>query len=531
MKRLTALMLALILCLGLFAACSGKKDPANKPDTPDGPSVDTPDTPSTPDTPTTPDVPEDTKKQMVLDATDGLTIAIKNRGESSINDRVGIQAEKGTVQLATYHKSGALRQNVTTFQWADLGLEGQPWEYLGSVFEVELADPANPVILSKPTQKSAFVYEGRARIPFEGDNQIKLPIGTFDIPGKLQHCGFNGQNLICEGGQFLPKWGDKFYDGRYSAKWNENGARIWSMFVTCELYDSIGYVAIDNEPSTYSASYVAPDPSTMTKVFGFSGFMFGAHNVLGSLELMLEEGLQKDVFKTVKYLGHTSNSSTWNIHEMFTEEAQGDPENMAFSSGGEEMAGWLSTNTYDYVVLQVGRDLNLMEGDMRGIYSATKIASLAAASSPKAKIVIVAPYGHTATWPDTPQITSHKDHVALINEQAKKTVDAIKAAGVENEVVMVSVGDVFEAYAAGGGNLSDLFQDNNSVDSRGNTANRASIKGAYLTACTLYAAMTGKSPVGLTTLGDLDISTGIDCSVSAADAAALQALAASVVLK
>ena len=267
----------------------------------------------------------------------------------------------------------------------------------------------------------------------------------------------------------------------------------------------------------------------MTKIFGFGGFMFGTNNALGTMTAMFEEGLGKEVSKDVKYLSANSSSSTWNMHELFSSDVRTDPEMVIFTGSGEEAGTWLETKEYDYVILQTGRDNTLGGGDNRTIYAATKIAKLAYEKNPDVKIVIVAPYGHNATWPDTPEVTNHKDHVALINKEAEDTVESIKEAGIDN-VVMVSVGDVFEAYAETG-DLNDLFLENDGRETRINLGNRASTKGAYLTACAIYAAATGNSPVGLSTLGERDLNTATDCAISADDAAALQALAAAVVLK
>ena len=118
----------------------------------------------------------------------------------------------------------------------------------------------------------------------------------------------------------------------------------------------------------------------------------------------------------------------------------------------------------------------------------------------------------------------------MINKEALDTVEFIKdEVGAEN-IVMVSIGDVFEAYAETG-DLADLFMADDGRETRINIGNRASTKGAYLTACAIYAAATGNSPVGLSTLGEKDLNTNTDCSISVEDAAALQALAAAVVLK
>lgn len=551
MKRFTALFLALIMCLGLFAGC-GKdetqaKDPTPAPSDPVNPDPKPADptpadpkpadpTPADPKpadpTPADPKPtePESTVKKLLLDATDGLSVAIANPGESSISNRKAIVAEKGMVLLGEYNAVGMVRKADYAFNWADLGLEGEAWEYLGSTFEVDFADPAKPVIISKPTQKSAFAYEGRGSIPFEGDNHIKLPIGSYEIKGKLCNAGYNGTNLVNESGNHIRRWGDKFSAGKSDVKWTHDSAYTWCFFMVCDMYNVFAYAAISADPSTYSASYEAPDPNDVTKIFGFGGFMFGTNNALGTTISMFEEGLGKDVFKTVKYLSASSSASTWNIHELFSADVRTDPEMAIFTGSGVEAGKWLEENVYDYVILQTGRDNTLGEGDNRTIYGCAKLAKLAYDKNPDVKIVIVAPYGHNATFSDTPDVTNHKEHVELINREARDTVEYIKEeVGIDN-VAMVSVGDVFEAYAANG-ELSDLFLAADDRDTRVNVGNRASAKGAYLTACAIYAGATGKSPVGLSTLGEKDLNTNSDCSISADEAAALQALAASVVLK
>ena len=153
MKKILALLLALIMCMGIFAACGEEKEPAAKDpvDTPADKPEDKPtqptdkpeDKPSEPTTdPNAPPVPEGyTRTKVTFDMTDTYTLVIKTVGAAG-SLREGIRCEEGKVEAGKYNPIG--RRTVGfPFNWSDFGLEGRPWEYLGCEFEIDVKDGSN----------------------------------------------------------------------------------------------------------------------------------------------------------------------------------------------------------------------------------------------------------------------------------------------------------------------------------------------------------------------------------------------------
>ena len=192
MKRTLALLLALIMCMGIFAACGEEtKQPAS-------------DDSSSDDAGTTKE-PEGEKSSIIkvnFDMTDTYTLVIETLNVATIY-RTGVRCEEGKVQVGKYNPAGR-RTKDYEFDWASLGLEGKPWEYLGSECEIDISDEANPVMVTKPV-KSLWCVKA-TDVTFPDSNTLQIPDGTtFDL--KIMNYGGLRQNLLFnEGGQFLPGW-------------------------------------------------------------------------------------------------------------------------------------------------------------------------------------------------------------------------------------------------------------------------------------------------------------------------------------
>ncbi|MBQ2865119.1 MAG: InlB B-repeat-containing protein [Clostridia bacterium] len=298
----------------------------------------------------------------------------------------------------------------------------------------------------------------------------------------------------------------------------------------------------DDEPQQPAEPDDTEDDGTID-LFVFGGQAMGSFGMMSTTKSMLEEGTGKDVVMHVDaYLGHNTTSTTWNMWELFASSAQNSPTDMTFggSATSQKVEKMLKEVKFDYVILQTGRDFSLVEGsssDGKTEYAAAKIAKLAAQKNPNVKIIIVAPYGHQATFGDfsNPVITNHETHVKYIDQEAASVAGYILSQGYAKNVEIVSMGSLFEAYSDDANTIkTDLFRTPDSETGRKNVGNRANPKGAYLAACGLYTAITGNSPVGLTTLGTQSISSSTgeilwDGNIDAATAAELQALAAKVV--
>ena len=88
-----------------------------------------------------------------------------------------------------------------------MGLEGKSWEYLGATVKIDVTDPDNPKIEGKPA-KSTFCTDF-AGISFTNDTTAVLPSGvSFDLKN-INYGAVRPNNLINEGGQYIPKWNDK----------------------------------------------------------------------------------------------------------------------------------------------------------------------------------------------------------------------------------------------------------------------------------------------------------------------------------
>ena len=229
MRKILALLLALIMCVGVFAACGEDKEPAaNDPGTTDPGKTEEPgktdepgktedpgkteepgktDEPSNPDAPA---VPEGYKRTKVtFDMTDTYTLVIETVGAATIH-RVGIRSEEGKVGAGYYNPIGR-RTIGFEFNWSDFGLEGRPWEYLGSEFEIDVKqfeekELKNTVyqIATKPV-KSVWCEKADSLV-FPDDKSVKMSDGTVLDLSIMNYGGLRQNLLFNEGGQYLPNW-------------------------------------------------------------------------------------------------------------------------------------------------------------------------------------------------------------------------------------------------------------------------------------------------------------------------------------
>ena len=248
MKKILALLLALIMCVGVFAACGEEakepaaKDPVDTPadkpeDKPTQPTDKPEDKPSEPTDPNAPPVPEGyTRTKVTFDMTDTYTLVIETVGAATIR-RVGIRSEEGKVQAGKYNPVGR-RTTKYEFNWADFGLEGKPWEYLGSEFEIDVKDfeekeLKNTVyqIATKPV-KSLWCAKA-SDITFPNEKTVKLPNGV-ELDLSIMNYGGLRQNLLFnEGGQYIPNW-----------NWVKNCNSPTDLVFTLPAYNSAYYVFI-----------------------------------------------------------------------------------------------------------------------------------------------------------------------------------------------------------------------------------------------------------------------------------------------
>ncbi len=137
-----------------------------------------------------------------IDKTDTWSLVIEERGSSP---RVGSLAPAGKIAAGIYNKLGTNRTEEYLFDFASLGLEGKAWEYLGATVTVDISDPANPKVYGTIT-KSTFCVKFED-LSFPTDKSVKLSNGVeFALP--LYYGGIHSNNLINDGGQYIPKWSD-----------------------------------------------------------------------------------------------------------------------------------------------------------------------------------------------------------------------------------------------------------------------------------------------------------------------------------
>ena len=134
-----------------------------------------------------------------------FTLVIKTVGAAG-SLREGIRAEEGKIQCGVYNPIGR-RTKGYEFNWADLGLEGRPWEYLGCEVEIDVKTDSKDTVFqlaSKPF-KSTWCVKA-SEVTFPNDSTLKAPDGTeFDL--SIMNFGALRNNLLFnEGGQYIPGW-------------------------------------------------------------------------------------------------------------------------------------------------------------------------------------------------------------------------------------------------------------------------------------------------------------------------------------
>ena len=269
-------------------------------------------------------------------------------------------------------------------------------------------------------------------------------------------------------------------------------------------------------------------------VFIFGGQMMGSFNMAQTLKDLIEKGRETTVSMTSVYLLHENSYTTYNLWEMFAKDARSSMTDFTFASGNapQRLKTLLETTALDCLILQTGRDMsiNSLSYLEQNTVSACKIAKLAYDKNPNVKILLVAPYGHQYTFGDFSNvgITDHKTHVRYINAEAERIKNAIVAGGYAANVEVVSIGSLFESYGDAETVKTDLFRADNGDTGKQNTGNRANVRGSYLAACGIYAAMFDRSPVGIAGFG-VSLSDA-DCTVSKITALNMQKLAAKFVL-
>ncbi len=236
MKKILALLLAVIMCAGVFAACGDEKEPAvDNTDKTDGAG-------KTDET----DKPKETQIKVTFDMTDTYTLVIETLNVETIR-RTGVRCEPGKVQVGKYNPTGR-RTKGYEFDWASLGLEGKPWEYLGSECEIDITDEANPVMLTKPV-KSVWCVKA-TDVTFPDTKTLQIPDGTtFEL--KIMNYGGLRQNLLFnEGGQFVPNW-----------NWAKNCNSPTDTLYTSDSYN-YGYYVIIKVPQ-YGKNFITDVPADL----------------------------------------------------------------------------------------------------------------------------------------------------------------------------------------------------------------------------------------------------------------------------
>ena len=249
MKKALALLLALMMCIGIFAACGEEKEPVAKD------PVDTPaDKPAEPtdkpedkpeDKPTEPETPANPNASIAyFDKAEDWTLVIAKPGTAG-DERVGVLAEPGKIVAGTYNTAGNQRKDEYVFDFASLGLEGKSWEYLGAKVELDLSDKNNPKILNK-IEKTCFCVQ-YTDLTFPTDTSVKLPNGVeFDL-SNINYGMIRTNNLLNEGGWYIPKWNDKTtVTSKDSKLWNgETFVNDYYIFIKCTYVSSRGSTICD----------------------------------------------------------------------------------------------------------------------------------------------------------------------------------------------------------------------------------------------------------------------------------------------
>lgn len=179
--------------------------------------------------------PEDTDPDGVftgaLDMTDSYTLVIETPGSSG-DDRIGVLADAGMVEIGRYKRDGMERTGSLKLAWADLGLEGEAWEYLGATFEFDTTG-ATPVLTNKP-EKSCFAI-ALADVVQDGEN-LTLPNGKVLPLTDLNYGRLRANNMLNEGGKFASGWNDHSVKASYFDV--DDGQTGGYLVCICEKYDA-----------------------------------------------------------------------------------------------------------------------------------------------------------------------------------------------------------------------------------------------------------------------------------------------------
>ena len=225
MKKVLSLVLAAMLMLTLFTGCTqepqGDKvsaDPTVAPAATDAPAP-TAEPSAEPEVPTT--------FEGVLDKTEDFNIVIETPGTSG-NQRLGVRAAAGKVEIGQYNKLGSKRTDALEFDWTALGLEGEAWEYLGAtcVFDITGAAP----VLTNTPEKCCYVIPV-ADITL-GTDSVTLPNGVEFKYSYLNNGAMRPNSLINEGGKYVMGWNDLTVDADFF-----NNTSGYYVFLNCERYN------------------------------------------------------------------------------------------------------------------------------------------------------------------------------------------------------------------------------------------------------------------------------------------------------
>ena len=204
----------------------------------------------------------------ILDKTEDYNIVIETPGSSG-DDRIGVLADAGMVEIGRYKRDGMERTGSLKLAWADLGLEGEAWEYLGATFEFDTTG-ATPVLTNKP-EKSCFAI-ALADVVQDGEN-LTLPNGKVLPLTDLNYGRLRANNMLNEGGKFASGWNDL----RVDADFFDNTTGYY-VFLNCEKYNQSIVVSAQMLPG----EAIAPEDTDPDGVFT------GALDMTDSYTLVIE---------------------------------------------------------------------------------------------------------------------------------------------------------------------------------------------------------------------------------------------------
>lgn len=202
----------------------------------------------------------------ILDMTDSYTLVIATPGTSG-SARIGVLADAGKVQIAYYTVATGLsgRSAPLEFEWSELGLPGEAYEYLGATFIFDISDPSDPVLTNTP-QKSCFFLDASDPIYTLGATSITFNTDGRDFEFKyaeLQWGMIRPNRLLNEGGKYVPGWNDRSVKADSSVVTFNYGQTV---FLRCELY------AKDMVCTTAQSQDFSPSIKTGAAVLESMGF-------------------------------------------------------------------------------------------------------------------------------------------------------------------------------------------------------------------------------------------------------------------